>query len=357
MKIVYYLDLDEGKKKKKNLYCRISDGTEQVTFSMGYEVDPKKWDSHIGELDWEDVHHETLEYFRDYLIEKYEELKNEGKAEALAQLKNEALLLTQESGIDGIAEKMFDYNYKEQDLPKYKDFIQAFEKFSKLKKGAYKVEIVDNEMRFHTNDKKVYEADTYEGLTFRLKTAIKSRCYEEIIMVTNNSIWNEIYIDEGIEKHKFLPVMLKEWRIFWDQELRFDSKKAGANEEMEENGETEENEENEELENFWQAGQIENLKKLKQESWENLQLFMACYDDTGDIIQLAFDIDDTGLYPIAVITMLNIFAPEVCYTEYCELEFTEENGWESIFFDEEDEEMGEEEDSPMIFFRELIITN
>lgn len=40
-------------------------------------------------------------------------------------------------------------------------------------------------------------------------------------------------------------------------------------------------------------------------------------------------------YPIAVISMMQIFNTDVCYGEYCELEFDAGKEWESICLDDE----------------------
>jgi hypothetical protein len=50
---------------------------------------------------------------------------------------------------------------------------------------------------------------------------------------------------------------------------------------------------------------------------------------------------------MAVITMMNIFNAEVCYEEYCEIEFFSSNEWESICLDEDDEK------SQIFFIRKL----
>ncbi|MDR1895629.1 MAG: hypothetical protein LBR10_02430 [Prevotellaceae bacterium] len=312
MKIAYYLN--EG--RKKNLYCRISDGAERVTFSMEYSVDAEKWNEKKGEVDFEDTHYFTLIQFKEYLTKKYYELKSEGKDDVLARLKNEALSFTQDAGINGVTEKMFDYFNSEQNFPKYKDFIQAFEKFSKLKENDYKVETIDNIIRFHTKDK-IYEMDTDEGLTARLKDFIERRAYDEICTETDRSIWSEIYIDADIEKHVFLPKMFNEWKIYWNTLYK----------------------------NIRESvGKTDHLNEMKQTSWREFQIFMECYDGHGDAIKLAFEINQDELYPIAVIATMKIFDADTCYTEYCEHEFFGGGKWESVSLDDED-------NSPMFFIR------
>jgi hypothetical protein len=313
MNIAYYLN----EERKKNLYCRISDGAECITFSMEYSVDAEKWNEKKGEVDFEDTHYFTLTRFKEYLTKKYCELKNEGKDNILARLKNEALSVTQDFGINGVAEKMFDYFNSGQNFPKYKDFIQAFEKFSKLKENDYKVKMIGNIIHFHTEDN-IYEMDTDEGLIARLKKIIEKRSYDEICTETDENIWSEIYIDAGIEKHIFLPKMLNEWEIYWNT-LYENIQKS--------------------------VGKTDHLDKMKQTSWREFQVFMECYDGHGDTIELAFEIDENGLYPISVITMMNIFDADICYNEYCEHEFYGNGEWESVSLDDD------KDDCPVFYIR------
>ena len=72
------------------------------------------------------------------------------------------------------------------------------------------------------------------------------------------------------------------------------------------------------------------------------------YNDAGDIIKLAWELDDSELYPLAVITMMNIFNPDACYQEYCELEFYNSDEWEDICVDEDEEG---NLNSPILFIR------
>lgn len=312
MKVAYYLN--EG--RKKNLYCRISDGAEKVTFSLDYSVDPEKWNSKKEEIDSESEYYFTLIDFKKYLTGKYHELKNEGQDNIMMRLKNEALLFTKEKGIDGIAERMFDYFNKENALPEYTGFVQSFEKFSGLKKSEYKIETVGTVIHFHTKED-IYEIDTYEGLTCRLKSFIKNKSYDEIYTQTNVNIWSDIYTDAGIEKHVFLPELLSQWEKYWNNEYRDIREKTGK---------------------------TSHLDELKRQSWRQFQVYMTCYDNCGDAIKLAYEIDDMSLYPISVISMMNIFDAETCYGEYCEFEFDGNPEWESISLDEDD-------NSPIFYIR------
>ena len=163
--------------------------------------------------------------------------------------------------------------------------------------------------------------DTYEGKIANLKSSIENRLYDVINVETNVNIWSEIYVDAGIEEKVFLPKMLCEWEIYWNEKYK----------EIQE-----------------RVGKTAHLDARKEASWRSFQVFINCYNDTDDIISLAYDIDDYFLYPLSVITMLNIFDSETCYGEYCEHEFFGSTGeeWESITLNEEDD------NSPTFFIRE-----
>jgi len=316
MKIAYYLN----ESRKKNLYCRISDGTERVTFSLEHTIDPKEWNVKKEEVKNDDVYFFTLIDFKKYLTNRYHELKAEGKENILTILKNEALTFLDGSGIEGIARKMFDSENEKDNLPKYDNFLLAFEKYSNLKKGDYKAKAVGSQIHFHT-DNEIYEMDTYEGKTAFLKAAIENRIYEDIYIMTNQKIWSEIYIGTGIEKHKFLPKMLSEWRTYWEDTYQDIKEKVGK---------------------------TEHLDKDKEHSWKQFQVYMECYNNSGDAIELAYEIDDFLLYPIAVIVMMQIFDADTCYQEYCELEFYESNEWESIDLNDDD---NYDDDSPVFYIK------
>lgn len=303
MKISYYLNGE----RKKNLYCRISDGAEKVTFSMGYTVSSDEWNSKKEEINNDDPHCFSLVRFKDYLTQRYHELKKEGKTEVLTRLKNEALSMTDDLGIEGIDRKLFDRANEGTDVPKYDDFICAFEKFTKLKRDEYKVETLDSLIHFHVKDV-IYEMDTYEGKTKQLTDLIENDRYEDILLLTDVSIWGEIYIDGGIEKTTFLSMMLNLWEEYWNKK---------SQEEME------------------LQGKIDRLKYWKEKSWRAFQVYMECYNSEADVISMANTIDPFILYPVAVLTMMNCFDKECCYSEYCDAEFNG-NGWECI--EDEDNE-------------------
>lgn len=304
MKIAFYLT----PARKKNLYGRISDGKDRVTFSLEYAVDPKKWDSKKEMLNDDDVHYFTLHQLKERLNKKYYALKTDGKESVLNLLKNEADSLMNGNGLEGIAKSLFDLENTNKGVPSYDEFIKAFEKYSGLKKEQYKVQPLDELIHFHTGDD-VFVLDTYQGLHARLKGYVERCGYDEIYTQTESWIWREIYNDAGIEKHEFMPVMLSTWENFWNEKYKKIKERVGS---------------------------TDHLDEMKARSWRGMQVFMECYDSASDIIHLAEEIDEMDLYPLSVITMLEIFDADTCYEEYCEYKFEQADGWESIFLNDND---------------------
>ena len=315
MKIAFYLVAG----RKKNLYCRINDGKERITFSLEYAVDPQKWDSKKEMLDDEDVQYFTLHQLKNRLNKKYHLLKTEGKEDILNLLKTEADNLMNGNGLEGIAKSLFDLENKDKGVPPYDEFVKAFEKFSSLNKAQYKVQPLDESIHFHT-DEDVFEMDTYSGLHARLKGYVENESYDEIYTQTESWIWKEIYIDAGIEQHKFIPVLLSNWEHYWFEEYK----------EIKES-----------------VGSTDHLDETKARSWREVQVFMGCYKDAGNVIELAEEIDEMNLYALAVITMLEIFDADTCYEEYCEHEFERSDVWESISLNDDDENF----DGPIFFIK------
>lgn len=137
--------------------------------------------------------------------------------------------------------------------------------------------------------KKEKNLEAGESLSkIRLRLMINERRYENIYIETNKNIWSEIYIDSGIEKSKFISKLYNEWQIY----LEYKSKSVSK----------------------------ERFNELKEESWRELSLLAMVYDDCNPI-EFSYEINDMVLYPICVITMLNIFDLDCCIEEY--LEFSE----------------------------------
>lgn len=299
-KIKFYLD---KKKSELHLSIKLSNKTYKINFK--YIPKSKNWNNTNEELESEDRFYFTFRNLRELIQSK---INNSESDDELINLLKTIKSIIKDKGIEKVDEFLFDIINEKHNLPKFENFIEAFEHHMKLNKEDYVAKPLDQIVLFKT-DNEVYEMDTYEGKTAQLKYLIEDRAYDEIYTMTNDYIWNEMYIDAGIEKSKFIPVMLNLWESYWE-ELFIDIKE--------------------------QIGYTSHLEKQKDRSWRELNTFFKTYNDTCDIINLAYEIDEMRIYPLAVLTMMSIFNPEVCYGEYCELEFDFLNEWESICVNDDD---------------------
>lgn len=308
IKVIYKIDT------KRGLYCSLREKRNSVDIVLGYYPDKDSWDKARNELDYKDPYCFTLWHLDRYIRDKYLSLKSDKVLNILDRIKDEIEVIVKDDGIQKLAEMLFDRGNLGKYIYKYQDFIRAFEQFSGLQKEQYKARVVDQTVEFITDDNE-YVLDTYEGKIWELKTLIENERYEEIYTETNEGIWSEIYIDGGIEKAEFIPRMLMYWEKYWDQEYR----------EIEE-----------------QVGTTSHLDDMKEKSWRQFQMFEAGYDSAGDVIRYANDLSSMELYPIAVLTMMQVFDRDCCYLEYCEYEF-EGMEWTPIYLDESDDPMNDTE--------------
>jgi hypothetical protein len=293
--------------KEKGLICKIKRNNIVSTFELTYI--PRVWDELNNSLSSEDPYYFTILDLSDYIRNKYQSLISSKPKNILKILKNEIEQIIKTGGIDEIAKMMFNFKNSELGLYSYIDFINAFEHYTGFKKGQYTASPIGQYIIFEVMQKK-YQIHTDVGLVTELKYIIDNKFYEEIYTDTFPWIWSDIYLDAGILKEDFAPVILKEWEEYWEKHFyRINSL----------------------------IGTAENLEKSRERSWRQVQIFLNNYDEVGDIINFAFEIDEMVLYPLAVITMLNIFDQEVCYQEYCEFYFADKE-WDYIDDVNEDDE-------------------
>ncbi|MCA6067739.1 hypothetical protein JI747_011155 [Chryseobacterium sp. RG1] len=298
MIVKYYLNLDSD----KNLFCQIIDENIKESINMKYYVDPKKWNYNNQKINGNDFHFFTLKNFESYLFNRYYDLQKLGKERILESLKLEALCLLKDSGIDDISKNVFNFYADKFGLNRYDKYIQAFEKFTGLRPKDYKVQIIDYILHFHTSNE-IYEMDTYAGKSLMLKEIIQNKRYSDIEELTEVDIWSEIY-DENIGKHKFLSKMSNEFEICLDDNFRRTGIFIGPN---------------------------ESLENRKNEIRKMFQKFIDQSNRNTNWIDLAWNINEEILYPLAVITMTGIYDLQVCCLEYCELDFYDQNEeWKSI---------------------------
>ncbi len=305
--------------KKGEVFLNLVHEINTIEIPLGYKLNRKDWNEERSFLNWDNENYFVLHSLKRYLKERFRKSSTSNTPLSLEKLRQEVDKMSKD-GISGIAEFTFNYQNKDTDVPQYKEFIHAFEAHSKLRKGEYTVMPLDHIIHFKTKTE-VFEISTWESQIKYLKDFINGRSYDEIYTETNMHIWGEIYIDAGIEKHKFIPIMLNEWEYYWDDLYRRIKNEIGS---------------------------TKHLDKIKEQSLRKLETLFSQYNESGNIIEFAYDFDDMVLYPIAVITMLNIFDAEVCYSEYCEFEFYGSNQWEGIDLDEYEDD---NYDGPFFFIR------
>lgn len=288
MKIAYYLS--QG--SHNNLYCRISDGTERISFPLGHTISPEGWNPARPEEIRTEPYYFMLTNLNNYLITKYDELKIAEPAGVLTKLKTDIETLFDTSGIEslgltGIADKALPEN-----IPAPTLFLNAFERHSGLKKSEYRAIDRGYSFDFHTINGEVYTIDTYEGLTGRLQSFVLNRMYDNIRLMTNEAIWSEVFDGLKVEKQLLFPKLRNEWEIY-------------------------------------RRSQTSLSEEQIAESWRDVQVFMAGYEATNDGIALAYGIDESILFPLIVLSLLNIYMPDSFYTTYCNIAFSGEE-WEGI---------------------------
>jgi hypothetical protein len=299
--IIYF---SNSHRSKDTLHLNIEYKKDIITLDLFYKVKQKEWDREKSFLAWESQYHYSLLDFKKYIQQLFD---TTNKSKLTFKKLGTDIDVIINGNIENVQAFIFDYNNKDNNIPKYLDFIKAFELHSKLKRGLYEAKSLGSLILFKTK-KEIFEVSSYESLTVHLKSYIENYSYDEIYTETKEYIWSEIYIDAGIEKLKFIPVMQNELERYW-QTLYNRIKE--------------------------EIGHTEHLNESKEISWRMFKSFIELYDSVGSVIELAYNFDDMVLYPIAVISMMKIFNADVCYEEYCELEFYATDEWESICLDDE----------------------
>jgi len=95
-------------------------------------------------------------------------------------------------------------------------------------------------------------------------------------------------------------------------------------------------------ENYWEmALEDEKLDRnhivnLRQKSWREFQVFMASYDDSVFMIDLAYQINEILLFPITLCSIVECFSSKQLLEEYCDREFDLED-WEPIALEDKED--------------------
>jgi len=299
--------------EKDELRCLVNKNQEHFSISFKYNPPKNQWNAEKQELEWPNPYCFTINGLRSYLESK---LEGDQKKDS-SKLKKELDGIIESKGMDGISELVFNDANSNLDIPKYEMFTKAFESYISIsKRDEYEVQIVSHLVNFKYKDSS-YDIDTYSGKIQEIRKIIENRSYDEIYTQTNEQIWSDIYLDAGIEKHRFIPELQKEWEHHWGN---FYTKI------------------------FNSIGSTKHLDSSKEKSWRHFQTFSNNYNEVGDIIEFAYSLDEMTLYPVTVLAMLNVFDSEVCYHEYAELEL-ESIDWECISIDEK-------ADSPLFYVQQ-----
>ncbi len=304
--------LEKINKNKKDIEITISYNKELLlnvkfknynkTISLLHKPKRKNWDFEKRELEHTDPYYFCIERLIKFIKSEFNQKYKKDSEIVLEEILSEVEQWILIDGLYKVSEIFFDLDNQKNNIPKFKQFVEAFEFHSKLEKRKYDIQILDSSIIFITKNQD-FIIETDEGKKIELKSYIDNNSFDEIYLMTDEWIWGEIYIDAGIEKGKFIPTLIKKWESYWD-ELYQKIKQ--------------------------EIGHTSHLDKLKERSWREFSLFTESYNDSGNIIELAYEFDESTLYPLSVLTMLDIFNLEVCLDEYCELEFFAKDEWESI---------------------------
>ncbi len=299
--IIYFSNFNEV---SNGLHLNLEYKKDIISLNLFYKVKKKEWDKEKSFLTWENQYHYSLLNFNKHIQHIFD--TTDKSKTSFNKLATDINIIIN-GNIDNVQAFIFDYNNTDNDIPKYSDFLKVFELHSNLQRSQYEAQSLDHVILFKTK-KGIFEVSTDQSLTEQLKSYLENYSYDEINIATSEHIWAEIYIDAGIEKSKFIPVMQSELERYW----RTLYKKIKQ-----------------------EIGRTRHLDESKEESWRMFNSIIALYNDSGNIIELAYDFDDMVLYPIAVISMMKLFNADICYEEYCEFEFDAGDEWESICLNDE----------------------
>lgn len=274
---------------KKGLLMQINN--EKLEFN--YFPKRTEWNKETNYLDFKNPYYHILINLPRKLSENISKYN-------IGELQN----IIDEEGIDGLTIRLFDEENTTKGVPTFKQFRETInhhfgEDFLKhfLQPVGPNIHVIHDNYEFVVS--------TYEGLIEELNSYCSLDYLGEIYTMTNEDHWSDIYMDAGIEKSKFIPELLSNWEQYWDKKyIKIKTK----------------------------IGKTDHLDSMKEKSWRQLQIFSEGYKEAVDIIKFSYDLDDFNLYPLVVYSMLQIFNKDVCFHEYCELEF-ECGRWKSICID------------------------
>lgn len=320
MKMVFYLN----ENRQKNLYCRVSDGKERFTISLGRTVDTNIWDEQSGmpkasaDFDLSD----DLQEYRKYLEEKYHELKLDGKIPVLPLLKNEALKLLEDDSEDNASEwreirvKLHDLKH----IHPAENYIKAFLKFSGAKRKDIQYKPLSGHMLI------LYEDTTYMishsgDFKEQYKHYFESSSYDEIYTATPAQLW-DFFLTEinPMEADELTTEIYGEWRVYW-QEMKERIR-----------------------------GGEQRYERMKTESFRDLQVFFQTLQvNPVYAVKNASAINDIELLPLIAMAVYNSYEDKnefydeciTFLTDYGEDYLTHGDTFETVCIDETDDDSDE----------------
>ncbi len=305
MKVSFYLN----KERKKNLYCRLSEGTKRTTFSLKQEIKPEHWNEQKAFLNDDSQYSYTLFSLKRYILERDQALKLDDVQKKLDVLREEIENLLGGIGLERLNKVFWNANAERFGFEHYELFIKAIEKHSGFKREQLKVATLGYCLNYSTPDNKTYEILSYSSFKHFLMSILERKSYDEIYTETWPEIWREVF-DDSFDKEKFVLEFYKQWDVFW-------------------------NKKREEL------GHTDHIEKLRLESMTHFNVVInSCTQE--NIFDIVTEVDDMELYSIYIITMLQIYNTEACFEEYAEIFLiaSEIWDWTPVFLTDDDKEEG-----------------
>ena len=260
---------------------------------LHYYPNSKEWD-HVNErLVW----NSPYEFAISDISNDIDRLLNAKLFKSCRQLINDLKAVASLNGMYGISEYKFNRYNRYLDLAPFEDYVSAFKKFLPDEHQDY-VAIPLGHSVHMKNDSTEYIIETWNGKMALLKYYIENNRLDEILVMTHYPSWEEVFMDPGILKEELIPILLSKWEEYWS-------------------GQSERGED-----------ALSEILEHKAKSWRKFQLFASDYHHINRVLGYAYSLEPEVLYPLAVISMVEFYDDEVCYSEYCEFFFS--NGWTDI---------------------------
>jgi len=314
MKVAFYL----SGTRKKNLYCRVSDGKERFTLSLGKNVEIDQWDQETESPKADFDLAEDLKGFKSYLEQKYHELKlNAKQSEVLPLLKAEAIKLfnnqNEPKEEDWIAARARLHDLKHAHPAE--NYLKAFLKFSGAKMNEIKYKPIGGHMLV------LYEDTTYmisHGDDFKedYKHYFEKESYDEIYTETPAQMWDHFLSEVcPFETDELMVELYRAWHIYWDKKR--DEIKGGE----------------------------QRYERFRTDAFRDLQIFFQTLQvNSAKAIENASSINDLQLIPLIAMTVYESYDDKDEFYAEC-VTFIEEYGSDYITGGDTFEVIGIDEDN------------